>query len=264
MPLSSIEEINRHYRHIYLSPHFDDAVLSCGGTIALQQNTGQRPLVITIFGGAGGMSGPLSPFAAQVHREIGFGATIAEAVQRRREEDATACELLGADVLWLDFADALYRGYASREALFGAVERTDVAIESQVAALLLEVRSRAPLAVFYAPLGVGHHVDHQIVCSAADRLTQQGVNVKFYEDFPYVTTPGVLETRQRELGLKMESEIVEMSYQFPQKIEAIALYRSQVPQLFGSEEAMRQLVEKYHGSLRTRYPGIKVERFWQW
>ncbi len=263
MPLTSIEDINRHYRHIYLQPHCDDAVLSCGGTIALQQTTHQRPLVITIFGGTGNIQGPLSPFAIQVNRDGGF-ASIDEAVQRRRAEDAAACESVGADVLWLDFADALYRGYNSREALFGQVERFDQSIEGQIAALLLEVRSRAPLAVFYAPLGIGHHVDHQIVCSAADRLAQQRANVKFYEDFPYVTQSGALDARQRELGLAMESDLIEISAQMRQKIDAIAMYRSQVPQLFGNTEQMHHAVESYHSTLRTRYPGIKVERYWHW
>jgi LmbE family N-acetylglucosaminyl deacetylase len=259
--LTSIEAISRRHRHIYLQPHYDDAALSCGGTLALQQMTSQTPLVVTIFGGAGQQ---MTPFANQLHREMGIGATADEAVIRRREEDAAACAALGADTLWLDFPDALYRGYSSREALFGSVDRADVGIEEQIAALLLEIRSRSPMAALYAPLGVGHHVDHQIVCSAADRLTQQQANVKFYEDFPYVATAGALEDRQRELKISMEPELVEVSAQIPQKIEAITMYRSQVPQLFGTEERMRQTVETYSGSIRRTYPGIKIERYWHW
>ncbi len=262
MKLDSIEQIDRRHRQIYLSPHYDDAVLSCGGTIALQHTTGSQALVITVFGGGGDAA--LSPFAGQLHREMGFGATAQEAVSRRQEEDAAACDLLGADYLWLNFPDALYRGYDSREALFGTVHPGDVSIEEQLAAILLEIRSRAPLAVLYAPMGVGHHVDHQLVCSAADRLTQQKANIKFFEDFPYVASPGALQDRQNELGLKMEQEIVEVSVQLPVRIEAISLYRSQVPQLFGTEEQMRQRVESYAGSIRTHYPGIKIERFWRW
>ncbi len=272
MHLDSIEAIGRNYRHIYLSPHYDDAVLSCGGTIALQRMAGQRALVVTIFGGAGQPSAPLSAFAAQSLSESGLGTTATEAVQRRREEDAAACEVVGADTLWLDFPDALYRDYTSRESLFGGVVSTDLALEEQIAALLLEIRSRAPLAVIYAPLGVGHHVDHQLVCSAADRLAQQETNiaegvkpgVKFYEDFPYVASPGALADRQRELGLKMEAEMVEISAQKQQKIEAIACYGTQVPGLFGTEDKMRQTVESYCSSIRRQFPGIQIERYWHW
>ncbi len=262
MILQSIDQIDRHHRQIYLSPHYDDVVFSCGGTLGLQRLASSHTLVITVFGGAG--SGALTPFAAQVQRETGFGASAQEAVTRRKEEDAAACETVGADALWLDFPDALYRGYDSREALFGTVRPADLNIEEQLAAILLEIRSRSPLAVLYAPLGVGHHVDHQLVCSAADRLNQQGVNIKFYEDFPYVASPGALQDRQSELGLKMEQELTEVSTQLPDRLTAMALYRSQVPQLFGSEEKMRQMVESYTGSIRTHFPGIKIERFWRW
>ncbi len=262
MHLESVEQIDRHHRQIYLSPHYDDAVLSCGGTIALQHLVGHQALVITVFGGAS--DAPLPAFAQQLHRQAGYGASAAEAVARRRAEDAAACEHLGADTLWLDFPEALYRGYDSQDALFGDANRTDITFEDEIAAILLEIRSRAPLAAIYAPLGIGHHVDHLLVCSAADRLAQQKANVKFFEDFPYVTNPGALEDRQRELGLKMEFELAEVSVQLPAKMEAIALYRSQVPALFGTEEAMRRKVETYYGSIRTRYPGIKIERYWHW
>lgn len=264
MQLTAIDAVGRQYRHVYLAPHYDDAVLSCGGSLALQQMTVQHTLVITIFGGAGKPGTAPSAFAAQVQREAGFGPGAADAVAQRRAEDVAACGLLGADTLWLDFPDALYRGYDHREALFGAVDRADTAIEEQIAALLQEVRSRAPLAVIYAPLGVGHHVDHQILCSAADRLVPQQANVKFYEDFPYVAAPSALSDRQRELGLKMEAEIIEISAHVGRKIDAIARYRSQVPALFGTEERMRQMVQDYAGSLRTTYPGIMIERSWSW
>ena len=262
MHLPSIEAVGRHHRQIYISPHYDDAVLSCGGSLALQRMAGHQALVVTVFGGAG--QNPLSAFGQQLHREMGFGSTGDEAVARRQAEDSAACEHVGADTLWLDFPDALYRGYESRDALFGSVNRTDVNYEDQIAAILLEIRSRAPLAVVYAPLGIGHHVDHQLVCSAADRLTQQKANITFYEDVPYAASGGALADRQRELGLKMEPEFNEVSAQIPTRIEATALYRSQVPQLFCTEEQMRQLVESYTGSHRTTYPGIKIERFWHW
>ncbi len=38
-------------RLIFLSPHPDDAVLSCGGWIYQLAQDGERPIVITLFGG---------------------------------------------------------------------------------------------------------------------------------------------------------------------------------------------------------------------
>ncbi len=264
MRLQSIADIQPHHRHIYLSPHFDDAVLSCGGTIALQHTVNLQPLVITIFGSYPANTLPLSPFALQTQQTWGLGATAEETVARRRDEDAAACDIAGADYLWLDNVDAIYRGYDNRESLFGSVSQADNATDNRIADLLLQIYRQSPKAVIYAPLGVGHHVDHQLVCSAADRLVQQKVNVKFYEDIPYVTYPGALDEGKRELVINMESELVEVGAQMPVKVDAISKYRSQVPQLFSNEETMRRAINGYAGSIRTQYAGIKIERYWAW
>lgn len=269
MILKSIDDVNRNYRHIYLQPHFDDAVLSCGGSIALQVATGQRVLVVTVFGGAPAEGTPLSGFAQQLLQRDGLGSNAADAVRRRREEDAAAVQSLGGDVLWLDFPEAIYRGapayYGTNEALFGTVNSADVALDQQLASVFARIHQQAPLAALYAPLGVGNHVDHQLVCSAADQLAQQKANVKFFEDFPYVTVPGALSARQQQLGIAMEPELVEISHQpFQQKQEALLQYRSQIPGLFGSEEAMLEKEKNYSSSIRRTYPGIQIERYWVW
>lgn len=270
MQLTSIDQIASDYRNIYIQPHFDDATLSCGGTIALQAatGTGKRPLIITVFGGVPQEDSRLSGFASQVQQQTGLGPNGAEAVRARRAEDAAAAEQLGADTLWLDYLDALYRGtpplYQSEDSLFGEVNAGDLSLDEELAALLMNIHERAPLAVIYAPLGIGHHVDHQLCCSAADRLAQRNLNVKFYEDFPYVTQSGALEERQRELSLAMEPELVEVSGMMHAKEDAVLQYTSQVPRLFGSEEQMRQALRGYSSSLRRTYPGIMIERYWHW
>ncbi len=267
MHLASIDEIGPHYRNIYLQPHFDDAVLSCGGTIALQKLVGVRPLVVTVFGGLP-RDNVLSPFATQMLQRMGLGLDPRAAVERRREEDSAAMSSLGADTLWLDFQDAIYRGtppyYPSEESLFGSVHQGDLGIDEQLAGILNTIHKCAPQAVLYAPLGIGHHVDHQLSCSAADRLAQQKVNVKFYEDFPYITQPGALAARQKELGISMEPELVEVSGLIRAKEEAIALYGSQVPHLFQTEDRMRQGIREYSASLRRTHPDILIERYWRW
>ena len=267
MRLSSVDDITRDYRAIYLQPHFDDAALSCGGTLAVQRLAGMRTLVVTAFGGMP-RDHVLSPFATQNLQRMGLSLQPETAVQQRREEDGVALAALGADHLWLDHLDAIFRGtppyYPAEEALFGSVHPGDLALDEQLAATLGRIHERAPLAVLYAPLGVGHHVDHQLCCSAADRLAQQKVSVKFYEDFPYVAQPGAIVARQKELGIAMEPELVEISGQIRAKEEAIAMYGSQVPLLFQTEERLRHAVREYSGSLRRAQPGIMVERFWRW
>jgi LmbE family N-acetylglucosaminyl deacetylase len=268
MRLDSLDQIDQNYRHIYLQPHFDDAALSCGGAIKQQTTTGQKTLVITVFGGLPTAELDISSFARATHAKMSLPTSARDAVAARREEDEAAVSSLGADTLWLNYLDALYRGspanYQSDDALFGSVAPGDTALDAELGALVENLAERAPLAAIYAPLGVGRHVDHQLVCSAADRLAQRKANVKFYEDFPYITRAGALEARQRELAIPMEFELAEISGQIRDKEEAVALYRSQIPSLFNTEDAMRQALRSYSGSLRKAYPGIVIERYWRW
>ena len=58
----------------------------------------------------------------------------------------------------------------------------------------------------------------------------------------------------------MEPELVEISGTLSTKQDAIVRYASQVPQLFGSQERMRQALRDYSSTLRRTYPGIAIER----
>jgi LmbE family N-acetylglucosaminyl deacetylase len=270
MQLTGIDQITQQYRHLYLQPHFDDAIFSCGGAIALQVGSGQQVLLVTIFGGAPPSGRALSPFASQLIQRDGLGSDAAEAVRNRQAEDLAAASRLGADVLWLEHPEALYRGapayYPDEQSLFGAVHPNDLALDGAIAETLSQMHDKAPLAVLYAPLGVGNHVDHQLVCSAADHLAQRKINVKFFEDFPYVArSAGALEARQKALGIPMEQEMVEISHQPAQyKEEASLQYRSQIPANFGSEDRLRQALTSYSFSIRRANPGIQIERYWTW
>ncbi|MBA4379671.1 MAG: PIG-L family deacetylase, partial [Anaerolinea sp.] len=57
-------------RWIYISPHLDDAVLSCGGLIWEQSHAGTQVEIWTVCTGDP-PEGPLSPFAEVLHAEWG-------------------------------------------------------------------------------------------------------------------------------------------------------------------------------------------------
>jgi len=266
--LTSLNDITTKYRHIFLSPHFDDVVYSCGGTLGVQVSCGLRPLVITIFSGPPAPNQELSPLAIQEHRKMGVGVTQEPgyAIEVRQKEDAAALDYLQADYLWLDYPEAIYRGtppyYTTVEQVIGGdVHPEDLRIDQQLAQDLLNLQSRLPDAAWYAPLGVGRHVDHQIVCSAADRLVQRGAKVYFYEDFPYVTKEGALQARLQELGGAYEPELVEMSEMLPQRIKATYLYPSQIERNFPNQEAVRKIIESYTYSIRP-VETVHLERYW--
>jgi len=265
--LKSLNDITPQSRHIFLSPHFDDVVYSCGGALGVQVSCGLHPLVITIFAGTPPPGTELSPFATQIHRRMGFSQdTGAETVvAARRKEDAHALDYLHADYLWLDYPDAIYRGipayYAGNSDLMGEVEPGDMWIDKQLAQDLVTLHQRLPDTVWYAPLGVGRHVDHQIACSAIDRLTQRGANVKLYEDFPYVLKEGALEARLKELGGTLEPAFIEMSEMLHLRREAAEMYASQVNVNFRDKQALYQSIADYTHGIRP-VETVHLERYW--
>jgi LmbE family N-acetylglucosaminyl deacetylase len=268
LQLTSFNDITRTHRHIFLSPHFDDVVYSCGGTLGVQINAGLHPLVITVFGGIPPANLQLSPLAAQIHREMGASAIqgVGSIVESRRKEDAAALDYLQADYLWLDYLDAIYRGtppfYTTKGQLIGGdVNPADFGIDKQLAQDLLALQERLPDTAWYAPLGIGRHVDHQLVCSAADRLVQRGARVYFYEEFPYVLKEGAREARLQELGGAFELALVEMSEMLPLRLEASGIYASQVAANFGDKISMQKAMQNYAHSIRP-IETVHLERFW--
>jgi len=269
LQLNSFDEITRNNRHIFLSPHFDDVVYSCGGTLGVQASCGLRPLVITVFAGAPTPGLELSPFATQIHIEgMGFTqAAEAEVVMTaRRKEDANALGYLQADYLWLDYLDAIYRGTpayytSSRELIGGDINPGDLWIEKQLAQDLVTLHERLPDAVWYGPLGIGRHVDHQIVSSAIDHLLQLGANVKLYEDSPYVLNAGALDTRLQEWGGTLEPAFVEMSEMLHLRQEAAEMYTSQIELNFADKASMYQAMKNYTHGIRP-VETVHLERYW--
>jgi LmbE family N-acetylglucosaminyl deacetylase len=240
------------YPHVYLSPHLDDAVLSCGGLIHRQVVAGQRPLVVTIFAGTPPVDAELSDFARFLHERD----RNPDLVAARLAEDQAALAVLGADYLRLAYPDCIYRGrphagevyYPSGESLFGAVHPAEAGLPVELAAALAELVPAGAGVTLYAPLTVGNHVDHQLTFAAARILAGQGWKVRFYEDYPYVEREeGALAAALAARGI---GDWQPVAYPLDEddlaaKIEAIACYRTQVAVLFGGAEAMPGRVRAY-------------------
>jgi len=275
---------------IFLSPHFDDIALSCGGMAARLAKVGARCIGLTVFAAPSREGDALSPFAQEQHLmwESGAGQGIAGINEVRREEERQALKLLGLQPVWLDFQDAPYRRgiagehlYTSNDELFGRVaqEERDILvprIAGEISRVASEAGARGRVRVF-APLGVGNHVDHQIVFRAA-RLLGSRYGVLFYEDFPYAVKGVALVARLRSLGVPSapllqnpkskiqnpKSGIVPISEMLGVKIAAIARYKSQLGVLFGGSEAMPGAVRAYAQSVAGDQADVQyAERFWQ-
>ncbi|HDQ72008.1 MAG TPA: PIG-L family deacetylase [Chloroflexi bacterium] len=260
-----IEKI--HYGHIYLSPHLDDAVLSCGGRIWQQARAGEPVLVVTVFAGAPENGASLSAFARQLHARW---ETPSGAVERRREEDRAALAILGADGVYWDYPECIYRRgvdarflYDSEDSLWGPVDPG----EGDLANTLARQIERLPVGAgraLYGPLGVGGHVDHQIVrrALASARLSS---GVVYYEDYPYAAQDeavreAVGETLEDE-PVRWRAERVALSEEAMRaKVAAIAQYRSQLSTFWTSETEMESAIRAFAVQAGGGRP---AERYWR-
>lgn len=251
-------------RHLYLSPHLDDAVLSCGGLIARQTRRGDEVIVLTLC--AGPAPDRLSAFARFQHERWLAGERETDVVALRRREDEAACARLGARALHLPLRDCIYRQdaegrwlYTEEAALLGPPHPADDPTAWQAA--LEPWLERLQPDFVYAPLAVGNHVDHQLTRQVADRWVAAGRPILFYEDFPYSEAVTALwHSLNRHLEWawarriwRLQSEDVEA------KVAALACYRSQIAVLFPNDGLRSRVLAQL---ARTGAPDW-AEALWQ-
>jgi LmbE family N-acetylglucosaminyl deacetylase len=230
-------------RQVVLSPHPDDAVWSVGGRIRWWVDAGMPTTVVTVFDGDGAV-GP-DPWRR-----------VAEPVTRRRE-DAAAVADAGAERVSLGLLDAAVRAddgvprYGSPLRLFGPAHRLDASLPEAVAEAVAATVGPEDVVV-HAPLAAGRHVDHRLVRQAATLLAAQGVQVCFYEDFPYQLRPA------DHAGLRPAYEPVDL----PGWQHAAGLYHSQVAALFSSASAMADTLRERAVEYARETPWPYADRYW--
>lgn len=252
--------------HIYLSPHADDVALSCGGQIFDQTQQGAAALVITFFAA----TPPPMAFSEFAEGQHAKWQTQHDAMAERRAEDRAAYAVVGAEPLYLDYLDCIYRlhpqtgapMYASEEGIFGEIDPAEATWYEALAERTAEIAGppRSDLTL-YAPLMVGHHVDHQLIWRAAHALLPYGYRLMLYEDHPYALRPGMLDAALAKQSL-LQPEIVHISdAAMDARIAAIACYRSQIKTLFGDLATMESQVRAYCQALAG---GVGyAERYWR-
>lgn len=238
---------------ICISPHPDDAALSCGGLLAREAAHGRPALVVTVCAGDPPPPEELTPFARALHRTWGDAPN---PMAQRREEDARAAAALGcAGQVW-DYRDAIYRhpAYDSEAAIFGP--------PADEAPLERELRGRCaalPAGLLLFPLAVGRHVDHQLLFRVGWQLHAAGRPVAFYEDVPYAAWEGSPAPRLAEVGRPLWPQRVDVTPFWPDKAAAIACYRSQFAALTRHGVPLLEAVGRYAAGLAA---AGYVERVW--
>ena len=196
-------------RRLFVSPHLDDAVLSCGELIA----SSAAALVVTVFAGRPSQDAPRTPWDAA----CGFGPDD-DPIATRRNEDHAALDVLGAQPLWLDFRDDQYG------------ERRPAAT---IAAALADTVAREALGEVYVPLGL-FHADHLRASEAALAVFPRFANLAWraYADAIYRRIGGAVDDRMRALadaGIALTPMTPHCAADaHARKREAVACYASQL------------------------------------
>jgi LmbE family N-acetylglucosaminyl deacetylase len=234
----------------YLSPHLDDAVLSCGGLIYRQAAAGANVVIVTFFTADLPPHAPVSPLAERNHRMWRLPSAPFSA---RCEEDEAAMSALCAKALHLGLLDAMYRTDSNGRPLYTQktvgipVHPYDTAVLGPHLFLHIQhvIRQLAPDQIF-CPLGIGGHVDHQLVKSAfLEYLHSTGSAIipgetecYFYEDYPYALYPEKIRQETSPFPKYNQLEAVTTSLtekEFDHLISSAFCYTSQIPALFPSE-----------------------------
>lgn len=253
-------------RHRFLSPHYDDIALSCGGTVALLSERGLAPEIEVLFGEGPAAGAVLSPFAAENLRD--WGLTAEEATAVRRREERAAAGILGAITSWLPFPDAIYRDrrYLNNDQLFGEPVTVEMDLPERLIAALELAKADRSVMRLYVPLAVGGHVDHRHAFHAGRSLSGLGWDVWFYEDLPYALRPGLLEERLAAIGPEFVPAVVPIGPVWATKLASIFAYPSQLSRTFsfadssGGREDVTRLLDDY---ARRIGGGAPAERFWR-
>lgn len=228
-------------RWIYISPHFDDAILSCGGLIWEQAQKGNPVEIWTVCAGDA-LPGPLSLFAMGCHLQWGIESA-AELVAARRLENQEAAALVGAETVDFSIPDCIYRRSPTAELLYP--EDVFVPIHSFEKNLDVEIASALaselqPDDIIVSPLALGGHLDHVLTRLAAEHW---GRKISYYADIPYLlNNPELLAsaTHGRNETLYPVSEKGLAAWQ-----NGITAYATQILMLFETGEKMQEAIRLY-------------------
>jgi len=252
-------------RVVILSPHLDDAALSCGALLhALRDRL--STLVVSISSATSRRLG--SDGSRKLERRQGHVSA-----RTRRGEDIAAMHSVNADFVHLSFADGIYRRspltgkliYRQARERWIAPRIDDMAHIEELYLVLRRLCLDLGRILLLSPMGIGHHVDHQIAAQVAVRLaaTAAGAKLLFYEDFPYVADPrvgrGDLDDPLQALS-RLQLEPVRrlaLPVDVDAKMALLRHYASQVPALFGDDDGMRGRIAGH------QYRGAATEFYWQ-
>ena len=184
-------------QNIFLAPHLDDAVASCGGTIAKLVYKREDVLVLTVYT----REPDLNSIPKKFHKFANYNL--------RKQEDKNALDRLSVDYKWLDIEERAYRTPLLKrptdvfkiDLLKGLKQFLNI---SEIQSELEKLIEKYPKFKIYSPLGIGNHFDHVEVFVAS---LMYMVDNALYDNFNfYIDSYGMFNTkilRKHYLGKKI-------------------------------------------------------------
>lgn len=227
-------------RWIFLSPHLDDVILSCGGFVWALSQEGQAVDIWTIMAGFPPDEN-FSAFAKETHHN--WGKSGIAAIHMRREEDRAASQIVGASIKHFDWLDAIYRrdSQSGEPLVTGNQDLFSKKPERSLVADIAQMLTTQPAdAQFIAPLGLGNHIDHMAVRQAA-KIAER--TFAWYADYPYILEAFDSPIFQAE-------DLQKVSYRLGMDAllawqKAVLCYRSQISDFWRDEAETRLALKNF-------------------
>ncbi len=227
---------------IYISPHFDDVALSCGGLVWEQSRAGNEVSIWTICAGKPQQL-VYTSIVKELHARWKSGD---QAVDMRKQEDIKSCQSLNASYHHFDVPDCIYRLdgksnplYSTDERLSGPIDPYDAFIIDRLAEELVGLIP--PEAQIVCPLAIGNHIDHQLTRQI---IQKTGKAAWFYADYPYV-----LENQEAIAHLKHESWVSKIfpitKNGFQAWLKSVSAHQSQLSTFWDDFQEMESDFREY-------------------
>jgi len=227
---------NNYSSFIFISPHLDDAILSCGQLVIDLRKLNKDIIIITVFTKASAKT--VTPQAKSFLAACGY-ANPQKLFKDRQKEDSRVAEYLGIKIKHLGFTDAAWRNNGNKKPIYpneisqfsGNVSRKDRILINKISSRINSlIRKQKGKYLILAPLSVGGHADHVIIQKVVYGLHHSKL---FWEDFPYNTNRESLKKfSPQNKAFKRFFKLYHL--RFSEKERAIRFYKSQIKSLFPS------------------------------
>lgn len=223
--------LDKYNKYIFISPHLDDAILSCGNLIYELNKRGKKIIIATVFTEASKIE---SPQAKEFLNQCRY-KNAQKLFKARKIEDLNVCRALGISSIHMGFIDAAWREsnnkliYTTNDKQYnGIISTKDKGVINKIRLKINKLVNKNYNILLLSPLGIGNHVDHLIVNKIVNKTK---IDKLFWEDFPYNTNRNnIMMFRKRNKIYKP----INFHYYLNKntKLEAILKYKTQINVLF--------------------------------